>query len=427
MRIAIVGAGIAGLSAAWRLSEHNDVVVYERAVRAGGHAVTVPVATAEGQRAVDAGFLLFDDWQYPTFSALLQTLEVEVEPVQVSISYAGRYGEWSTFQQDTELWRRVREEAIKFSREAPAMAMLPRDVSLADYLREKGFSREFRHACLLPLIGVLLVNRAALFEIPAWLVGAGFSRLFSFFAPTTYFRVRNGKQAYVDVLLAKIGLNIRLETAVRSISRSGSGVLVWDDQRRSERFDRVVLAVDASTALRLLEDPSEQEQRVLGAAQLATTEVVVHVDGSVVSGAGGARTFFNYRERAEHVEGPEDGRGQCTIDIFGRPDGPFVTWDAPGEAIAAEKVVAKFALNHLVYSSRWAQTVSDDFPQIQGVRNTLFCGGHSAGFPSHEGALVSGLAAAHALGASYPFADRRALAAFNLVRRHYNPAARVGS
>jgi predicted NAD/FAD-binding protein len=385
--------------------------------------VTVTVASAGTTYDIDAGFLLLDDWQYPTFSALLGALRVPVEPVGVSISYAGRHGTWSTFQHDTPLFRRVREEAIRFSREAPAIAMLARNISLAQYLTETGYSQEFQHACLLPLIGVLFVNRAALFEIPAWIVGAGFARFFSFFSPMTCFRIRGGAQAYLRELASRCRATMRLETPVASIVRDDARVVVHDARGNAEVFDHVILSVDACTALQLLDRPSPQERAVLGAARLDTTQVQVHTDPTVRSADTAPWAFFNYRDLPNTAG--HGGAGQCTVDVLGKPDGPFVTWDAPDGAIDPGKCVARLGLDHVVYSTQWAQILTEQFPALQGVQRTWFCGGHSAGFPSHEGALVSGIAVACALGAGYPFsADRRALAAYHQIRRQYPAGAR---
>jgi predicted NAD/FAD-binding protein len=266
---------------------------------------------------------------------------------------------------------------------------------------------------------VLFVNRAALFEIPAWIVGAGFARFFSFFSPMTCFRIRGGAQVYLRALAAACKATIRFDTAVASIVRDEARVVVRDARGNAEAFDHVIVSADAGTALRLLDRPSDQERAVLGAARFETTHIQVHTDASVRSGDGAAWAFFNYRDLGA------DGAGQCTVDVFGQPDGPFVTWDAPRGAIDPAKCVSELALDHIVYSTRWAQILAEQVPAIQGVQRTWFCGGHSVGFPSHEGALVSGLAVACALGASYPFAaDRRAVAAFHQVRRQYQAGGR---
>lgn len=428
MRIAIVGGGIAGLGAAWALGRGHEVVVFERTQRVGGHALSVPLpacldAAAQGQVApVEAGFLLFDDWQYPVFGALLRTLRVGADPIALSVSYAGPYGTWSSFEHDTPLWRSVHEEAIRFSRDAAAIAMLPGDISLADYLDERGYSDAFRHACLIPLIGVLLVNRAAGFDIPARLVGAGFSRFFSFFTPTTCFRVRGGAAAYLDALKAQCECEFRLEQSVAKIGRSNAGVVVQDTLGHEHAFDIVILAVDAVTARQLLDDAGADESAVLDAARTQMQHVTVHTDGRLALPECGPWARFNYRVPAEASGGDA---AHCTIDFSAAGQRAFVTWDAPTGAIDSRCIVKTMSMEHIVYSTGWSTHVAERFQSIQGVRRTWFCGGHSAGFPSHEGALLSGLAVAHALGAPYPFqSDRRAVAALNLIRRQY-PAGRA--
>lgn len=421
MRVAIIGAGIAGLGAAWTLSTNHDVVIYERRPQVGGHAVTVSIPGWSSEVGLDSGFLLFDEWQYPVFSALLRDLQIPVDPIAVSVAYSGRFGTWSTFEKDTPLWRQVEEEAIRFTRESPRIAMLPRDTSLQAYLQEQGYSEAFTHACLLPLVGVLLVNRAARLDVPAWLIGAGFSRFFSFFAPTTSFRVRGGTRHYLDALRQRLRATVSCSREVTAVRRADTGVWVHDrSEDTPQRFDRLIFATNAQAALQLLQDPTEMEREVLGACVIESTHIQVHRDSAALNAVGTvARVLFHYKDLSTAT--PESiGKGQCTLAINCQDEPAYITWDAPAGAISPDTVIARFEVDHAVYSTRWASVAANSFPKIQGVRRTFFCGGHSAGYPSHEGALISGIAAALAAGGSFQLPqDRRAFAAIQQVKRFY--------
>lgn len=421
MKVAIIGAGIAGLGAAWTLSKDHDVVIYERQSKVGGHAVTVQIPGWSPTTELDAGFLLFDEWQYPVFSALLRELQIPVDPIAVSMAYSGRFGTWSTFEKNTNLWRQVEAEAIRFTRESPHIAMLPRDTSLQDYLQEHGYSDAFTHACMLPLLGILLVNRAAQLDVPAWMIGAGFSRFFSFFAPTTSFRVRDGTGHYLAALRRRLRATVSCSQEVTAVKRDDAGVWVFDHSGDTpQRFDHLILATNAQAALRLLQDPTEMEREVLGACTIDSTHIQVHRDPTALNANGtAAHVLFHYKDLSTAT--PDSiGKGQCTVAIDCQGDPAYITWDAPAGTISPDAVIARFELDHCVYSTRWASVTANSFPKIQGVRHTLFCGGHSAGVPSHEGALVSGIAAALALGGSFPLPqDRRAYAAVQQARRFY--------
>ncbi|MFT3803434.1 MAG: FAD-dependent oxidoreductase [Burkholderiaceae bacterium] len=422
MKVAIVGAGVAGLGAAWTLAPDHEVVIYERQPRIGGHALTVAIPGWPSTTGLDGGFLLFDDWQYPAFSALLRELQVPVDPAAVSVAYSGRFGAWSTFEKNTSLWRQVEHEAIRFTRDSPRIAMLPRDTSLQTYLHEHSYSEAFTHACLLPLIGVLLVNRAAQLDVPAWIVGAGFSRFFSFFAPTTSFRVRGGTRRYLTAMQQRLRATIVCGRNVTAVRRDDDGVwLHAEGEEAPQRFDRLIIAANAQAALRLLQDPSELEREVLGACTIETTHIIVHRDATALTATSAAgNALFHYKDLST-AAADTIGKGQCTVAIDTGEASAYITWDAPTGAIAADTVITRFELEHTVYSTRWAAITTNSFPKIQGVRRTYFCGGHSAGYPSHEGALVSGVAAAIAAGGTFPWPqDRRAFAAVQQVRRLYH-------
>ena len=404
MKVAIVGAGVAGLSAAWLLHDRHELRIYERERRPGGHAWTVDVGdeAAGDTVAIDVGFQLFHEQHNPNVRALLNQLGVVAEPVDFSIS--SRCGDevWTNNGQRTRFGDAMAGERVRFMHEATSLASSQPGITLGQVLAAGNYSGEFRHQCLAPLLCFWWVSRAALFEMPAVAVAAGLVQgAISFFSTTRWSAIKGGSRSYVDRLVAPFAECLACETAVTRIERSADAVTVHDARGGVERFDQLIIAADASTALALLDVPTEAEHELLGTVRFEPATLVVHRDERVMPADRSLWSYGNYRAL---------GPGSDAIALDGemtywqpRPGAPsiFVTVEAAGSNIDQELVVARRRWQHrIVDGGVWS---SHRVANIQGECRTWFCGGHTFGFPVHEHALCSGIAVAEALGATYPF------------------------
>lgn len=279
LRIAVVGAGIAGLGAAWQLARRHEVTVYEAETRPGGHSHTVDVALEGLSHPVDTGFLVFNRRTYPNLCALFANLGVEVVESDMSfaVSLLDRDLEWAgtslstVFAQRRNLLRpaflRMLADILRFNREATAIAVAgaPEDRPLADFLAAGRYGREFRDWYLLPMAAAIWsCPQERMLAHPV----ASFARfchnhaLLQVEGRPKWLTVRGGSREYVRRLASGAG-ELRLGEAVRSIDGI-PGAFRVASRSGTESFDQVVLACHSDQALGLLAHPSAEERSVLG-------------------------------------------------------------------------------------------------------------------------------------------------------------------
>lgn len=406
-RVAVVGSGISGLSAAWLLSRAHDVVVYERAGRLGGHSHTVlagPDATP-----VDMGFIVYNEATYPNLVALFRHLGVPTQTSDMSfaVSIDGGRLEYTgssirgLFSQPVNLlrprfWAMLRD-VLRFYRQAPRDAeAIERDlISLEAYLAREGYGPGFVEDHLLPMAAAIWCTPAS--EIGAY-PAAAFIRfcenhgLLKLRDRPIWRTVGGGSQAYVERLAAPLAGSVRLGCGVAAIRREANSVLLRDRAGGTERYDEVVIATHAPQALALLEDPSDSERALLGALRTAPNRVVLHRDARLMPRRRAAWASWNYIVRG-------DGE-RCVTYWMDRLQslpagiGPhFVTVNPPEEPadILHEECFAHPRFDAAAIRAQRALWT------LQGTRQTWYCGAwFGAGF--HEDGLQAGLAVAEQLG-----------------------------
>ena len=265
MKIAVIGSGIAGLSAAYVLARSHDVTLLERDERAGGHANTVDV---DGL-GVDTGFIVHNRANYPLLTRLFGELGVETRESEMSFSVTCGCG------------RRVvepaavacRAGAAAGDRAVPAHGGRPRRrrAQLDELLRDEGYSDSFRRHYLVPMTSALWSTAPGDALAAPAAFGIEFFRNHSLLGLRRHRwrTVMGGSRRYVDALLERAPLEVRAGRAVRGIARaSEGGVHLRLDGGAVERFDACVVATHAPTALALLERPTDDERRLLGAFEV---------------------------------------------------------------------------------------------------------------------------------------------------------------
>jgi len=279
-RIAVIGSGIAGMGAAWALDREHDVVVYEADGRLGGHAHTVDVEDDGRAVAVDTGFIVYNETNYPNLVRLFDALDVPTEPSDMSFSVSRANGGFEfrsrgagVFAQPTNLarpgmWRMLRDFR-RFCREAPGILASGSRESLGSYLARSGYSDDFRLDLLLPMTAAIWsTGLDDMLEFPVvTLVRFLTSHAMLQVGSRPRWRtVSGGSREYVSRLTAGFRDRARLSAPVVRVERGSSEVLVRDLQGRIDRFDHVVFATHADTTLSILgKDATPSERAVLSA------------------------------------------------------------------------------------------------------------------------------------------------------------------
>lgn len=404
MKIAVIGSGIAGNVAARRLSAAHDVTVFEAAGHVGGHTHTHTVEHEGRLVTVDTGFIVFNERNYPSFTALLRELGVASQASEMSFSvkcpgsgleYAGTTLNSLFAQRSNALrpsfWRMIRD-ILRFNREAPALLEdTAPDVSLDEYLRGNRYSQAFVHHYILPMgAAIWSAGTRTLREFPARF----FVRFFQNHGLLTvndrpqWRTIQGGSARYVEKLTAPFRDRIRLNAPVESVRRLPGGVLVKSRGADAERYDRVFLACHGDQALRLLADATAAEREVLGAIRYQRNDVVLHTDTRVLPRRRLAWAAWNYHVRDQGSERVAVTYDMNRLQRLGTRTPLLVTLNET-EAIDPSSILLRTSYDHPVFS-RQAVAAQARHAEINGHDRAYFCGAYwRHGF--HEDGVVSAL------------------------------------
>jgi predicted NAD/FAD-binding protein len=412
MRIAVIGAGISGLSAAWLLGQAHDVVLFEAAPRLGGHANTVRVMGAGGETAVDTGFIVYNEATYPNFIALMEHLRVATQPTEMSFavsldggrleysgtSVAGLFAQrsnlvrprfWAMLQDITRFYRNASKDAL-----TGGMA----GISLGNYLAAGGYGAAFRDDHLLPMAAAIWSAPCSeILSYPA----AAFLRfhhnhgLLQLTDRPVWRTVTGGSSVYVQKLRAAFSGEVRVGAPVRQVRRGANDVVLTGDGW-AETFDQVVFAGHADQTLAMLADSSPMEAGALGAFRYSRNRAVLHGDEALMPKRRRAWASWN------HIGQRAQPDSACAVTYWmnrlqGLPEAqPFFVTLNPPDTLREETIFHEEIYEHPLFDAA-ALDAQERLWSLQGTRRSWFCGAYfGSGF--HEDGLQAGLAVAEALG-----------------------------
>ncbi len=426
MRIAIIGSGISGLACSHVLGPHHDVTLYERATRLGGHANTVDVDDPEaGKLAIDTGFIVHNDRNYPNLVRLFDELGVEVQDTDMSFGVTRRAigGDDRTFTYratsattlfadrrnlvDPVMWRML-ADIVRFYRAGRRLLAeaerhpdrVDPDRSLDQFLADGRYSRSFIDLHLIPMGSSVwsadptTFGRFPVISLLRFLDNHG---LLSVGDRPQWRTLVGGSRTYVDAIADRFDGEIRLGSEVVGVRRDDDGVVVRTEDG-TEQFDRVILACHSDQALLLLDDPTPEEKEILGAIRYQPNVATLHTDTSLLSPVRGAWSAWNY-ECPQPGTDPTD-RSTLTYDMTDLQRLPgarrYLVSLNSDHRIDPESVLASFTYAHPVFDGP-AIEAQRRFDEIDGVDRTHFCGAYwSYGF--HEDGMASALRVCERLG-----------------------------
>ncbi|MCW2597546.1 MAG: amine oxidase [Jatrophihabitans sp.] len=412
-RIAVVGSGVAGLTAAYVMQRAADVTLYEADDRLGGHAHTHDVVGADGVlRSVESGFIAHNRRTYPMLGRLFSELGIATQASDMSMSiscagcgleYAGGRGLSGLLPSARVLgnakYLRMLAEVVKFHRRAHAVLDREDDgQTVREFLAEGGFSPYFVSHFMTPVIAAVWSTAPTQAgDYPARYLFTFLDNhgMLSVIGSPTWYTVAGGSARYVE--RAAKGLTaVQTSTPIRAITRVGKSVEVRDDSDSAERFDGVVVATHPDQALGLLSAPTPAERELLGAIEYTLNPTVLHTDTSVLPDTPKAAASWNYAlPSCDSL--PTAVQVSYNMNRLQRLDGPqtYVVTLNGEQMVAPETVIERMMYEHPVYTSASVQA-RERLPELND--GVLAFAGAYHGWGFHEDGCRSGVEAAASLG-----------------------------
>lgn len=418
MKIAIIGAGISGLVAAYRLHGDHDITVFEAGHKPGGHTNTIRVDLDGESHSIDTGFIVFNDWTYPHFIALLNELGVASQPTEMGFSvrddttgleYAGQSLN-SLFAQRRNLFRprfhRMLLDIVRFNREALQQGdRLPPTMTVGEFLQAGRYSEAFARQHLLPMGAAIWSCPLGTFsQFPIRFIVEFYRNhgLLNIINRPVWRVISGGSQSYVDALTARFRDRIHLRSPVAAVRRRPESVEVTARDRAPELFDHIIFACHSDQALKILgEDATSQEREILGKFPYGRNVAVLHTDSSVLPHSRRAWASWNYRLSADD-QTPATVTYNMNILQGLRSRHTFCVTLNDESRIAPDRILGRYEYAHPIFTTE-RSAAQARHGELLTANRTSFCGAYwRNGF--HEDGVVSALRVVDALQASNPVA-----------------------
>lgn len=421
MKIAIIGAGISGLSTAYYLRQLAkqypntpaiDITLFEKENNIGGHTATKDVEVDGQHYAVDTGFIVFNDWTYPHFTALLEDIQVGWQNTSMGFSvknqisgieYAGNslntlFGQRRNIM-SIEHWRLIKD-IVRFNRcmlNDLSEGQLDNGINLETYLAHNQFSHYFKSHYLLPMASAIwsadtevILNFSALFF-------ARFFRnhgLLNIKKRPQWRVVKGGSRSYLAPLAKKIDATIITQANIQSVQRKEKRVIIYRDGA-PHYFDQVVFACHSDQALKLLANPSQQESSILGSIPYRENSVVLHTDPTLLPQRSRLWSSWNYLIREKNQAQPILTYDMNILQNISSHKRFCVTLNAT-QAINSQHILGEYQYSHPQFSVASVKA-AERWGEISHSGNQTWFAGAYWGYGFHEDGVKSGLKVAQAL------------------------------
>jgi predicted NAD/FAD-binding protein len=429
MNIAIIGAGISGLTAAYYLRHKHNIAVYEAAPRIGGHTATIDVEHKGRYYSIDTGFIVYNDWTYPNFIELMQELGVETQPTEMSFSvrcdqsgleYGGNNLN-TLFAQRRNLLRpsfhRMLRDILRFNREAIRdleSGRISATTTLGEYLVDNRYGEAFIYQYLLPMgCAIWSASTERVVDFPLLFFTRFFKNhgLLSVNDRPQWHVIKGGSRRYLEPLIREFSGAIRLDAKISAVRRRQDAVELVMANGLAVQYDQVVFGCHSDQALGLLGDASRAERDALEAIPYQSNEVVLHTDESLLPRHRAAWSSWNYWLRESQQQRAVLNYNMNILQGL-KSDTTFCVTLNATEAISPNKIIDSFNYSHPVFSleSVAAARKIEDF---NGLNRTWFAGAY-LGNGFHEDGVVSGRRVADAINQLAP-SKPQDMAAFDQV------------
>lgn len=408
MRIAIIGSGISGMVAAYRLHESHEITVFEANDYIGGHTNTVDVELDGKRYPIDTGFIVFNHQTYPNFLNLINEIGVKTHPSSMSFSVQDansglEYNGESLnklFAQRRNLFRptfyRMVMDILRFNRTAIGdCEQLSDQVTVNEFIEQFGYSKYFANHYLLPMGAAIWSCPIGTFgEFPIGFIVEFYKNhgLLQVTNQPTWYVIQGGSKNYVSALTRPFQDRIHLSSPVQSVRRRIDGIDVRT-QAGSHSFDEVIFACHSDQALSILDDPSELECDVLTGFPYSRNTAILHTDENALPSSRRAWAAWNYRLGRETAQLPTVTYNMNILQSINSEHTFCVTLNNE-QTISADRILSRHVYHHPVFTVERKRLQSRHSELIRTNR-TSYCGAYwGNGF--HEDGVNSGLAVARA-------------------------------
>ena len=413
MRIAVIGAGVSGLGAAWLAHHDHHVKLYEKASRIGGHAHTVDAHFGSNSVAVDTGFIVYNEANYPNLIGLFDALGVETLPTDMSFSVSLRN---QSFEYEGSLGGLLAQKSnllkprfwsmlaglIKFYRTGMAEKDNgPTGETLAGFIKRCKLPDAFVEDHLLPMGAAIWSCPAETmldYPVRSFLQFMDNHRLMDFTGRPMWRTVKGGSRSYVEKMVADLGDAIELDTHITSLRREAGGVVLNIEGQGEVWYDYAIMAAHADESLAMIEDASKDERDILSSFSFSDNHVILHSDSNLMPKRRAAWAAWNYLENRDETLAVTYWMNRLqSLD----PQFPLFVTLNPETRPNAELIHREIDYQHPIFDSKAIQA-QQELPRIQGKNGLFWCGAWTA-YGFHEDGLKSAVSVAKSLHIEVPW------------------------